>query len=490
MASDDERGIDWLASQLDPETTGAGADSPDDSAAKATGDAKTDAAKPDTAAPTSRFGRRARRAKPVVDEPEVAEPVEPPVPAVPAGPAPWWTTPLPQPVEAEAAAAGAADFADDAVPAIPSGHEVVSPTQSESELDPQPAPGAEPSAADVVAAAADPAPAIPTAEVPAAVIPAVVVPAVSEPIMSKSAAVEPVTDGPVTAAPVRAEVVAAEPVAADHETATVASVEQLAPASPAVVAPEPLEAQATAATELLPVSATDTHAPDAGAGIRLADAKAKAEAEADQPTHTEGPSRHRSRRVLAGGTQATLVWTAVGLLALIVLVGLFYLGQRLVASPVAAPAPTQSATPTPTPTPTPTRTPEITAVQAAGAHEWNNLFGGECLEPYVSPWEEEFTVVDCAVAHTAQLVHRGSFGGDTTTVFPGEAALAAQINLLCTAPGILDLNAAGAYPNLQMQGSYPITDEQWTTGPRNYYCFVSRASAEPLAATIMGTGPA
>ena len=128
-------------------------------------------------------------------------------------------------------------------------------------------------------------------------------------------------------------------------------------------------------------------------------------------------------------------------------------------------------------------------MQPAGVHEWNTLFGGECLEPYVSPWDEDFTVVDCAAGHTAQLVHRGSFGGDATTVFPGDAALAAQINLLCTAPGILDLNAAGAYPNLQLQGSYPITDEQWTTGPRNYYCFVSRASAEPLTGSIMGAGP-
>jgi hypothetical protein len=67
--------------------------------------------------------------------------------------------------------------------------------------------------------------------------------------------------------------------------------------------------------------------------------------------------------------------------------------------------------------------------------------------------------------------------------------LAAQINLLCTAPGILDLNAAGAYPTLQMQGSYPISEEQWTDEPRYYYCFASSAAAEPLTASIMGAGP-
>ncbi|TFD57917.1 hypothetical protein [Cryobacterium sp. Hh38] len=207
------------------------------------------------------------------------------------------------------------------------------------------------------------------------------------------------------------------------------------------------------------------------------------------PTAAEPPSRHRSRRGTGGARQASLVWTAVGLLAAIVLAGLFYLGQRLVASPVPVAAPTQSASPTPTPTPTPTPAPEITAVQLAGVHEWNTLFGGECLEPYGSPWEEDFTVVDCAASHTAQLVFRGDFGGDATTAFPGEAALAAQINLLCTSPGILDLNAAGAYPNLQMQGSYPITEDQWTDEPRNFYCFASRASAEPLSMSIMGAGP-
>ena len=199
------------------------------------------------------------------------------------------------------------------------------------------------------------------------------------------------------------------------------------------------------------------------------------------------PSHHRSRLGAPASRQAALIWMTVGLLALIVLVGLFFLGQRLVASPVAAPI--ASVSPTPTPTSTPTPTPEITATQPVGVHEWNTLFGGECLEPYASPWEEDFTVVDCAASHTAQLVYRGTFGGDQATIFPGEAALAAQINLLCTKPDILDVAAAGAYSNLQMQGSYPITEEQWNTGSRNYFCFVSRASTEALAASIVGSGP-
>ncbi|TFD20426.1 hypothetical protein [Cryobacterium sp. TMS1-13-1] len=243
-------------------------------------------------------------------------------------------------------------------------------------------------------------------------------------------------------------------------------------------------------TELLPTPSTFGATGSGASGAAAATTVIARTAPAiEPPTASEPPSHHRSRRGTGGSRQASLVWTAVGLLAAIVLAGLFYLGQRLVASPVPVAAPTQSASPTPTPTPSPTPTPEITAMQPAGVHEWNTLFSGECLEPYVSPWEEDFMVVDCAASHTAQLVFRGDFGGDATTAFPGEAALAAQINLLCTSPGILDLSAAAAYPNLQMQGSYPVTAEQWIDEPRNFYCFASRASAEPLSMSIMGAGP-
>ena len=92
-------------------------------------------------------------------------------------------------------------------------------------------------------------------------------------------------------------------------------------------------------------------------------------------------------------------------------------------------------------------------------HAWNTLRGGECLQPYTSPWDEEFTVVDCATPHAAQLVYRGVVNADPAAVFPGEAALAAQMNLLCNAPGVIDLNVAGEYPDVQVQGSYPVTAE-------------------------------
>lgn len=188
---------------------------------------------------------------------------------------------------------------------------------------------------------------------------------------------------------------------------------------------------------------------------------------------------------------SSLVLVLSGLVVVIVLVGLFFVGQRLGGgTPVAVATPTSTPAATPTPTPTPTAAAEITAMQSAGVHPWNTLFGGECLEPYDSPWAEEFTVADCAAAHTAQLVFRGAFDGDAAAAFPGEAELASQINVLCSAAGLIDLTAAAALADVQVQGSYPVSDEQWTAGERHYYCFVSRSTGEPLTGSLAGPGPA
>jgi hypothetical protein len=189
-------------------------------------------------------------------------------------------------------------------------------------------------------------------------------------------------------------------------------------------------------------------------------------------------------------TTRALFWIAAGLLVIVILVGLFFLGQRLGGGSTPAAAPTATKTATPTPTPTTMAAP--TGPQPAGVHKWDALGGGECLQPFRSPWDEEFTVVDCATPHAAQLVYRGELPGSTepASAFPGEAALASQINLLCSAPGVIDLVGARAYPDVQVQGSYPVTEEQWKSGQRSYFCFVSRSSGEPLSASIAGPGPA
>jgi hypothetical protein len=216
-----------------------------------------------------------------------------------------------------------------------------------------------------------------------------------------------------------------------------------------------------------------TPAP-AAAGSAAAAATAAAPALPVVPAPTGGGSRPPLIRIL--------IWVAVGLLATVVLLGFYFLGQNLAspAAPVAA-----SASPTPTPTPTPTST----TTQLAGVHAWDTLNGGECLEPYVSPWEEDFTVIDCAEPHAAQLVYVGTFA-EAAGDFPGEEALASQVNLLCSIPGVIDLAAAGEYPDVQVQASYPVTAEQWDAGSHEYSCFVSRASAEPFTASLAGPGPA
>jgi len=185
-------------------------------------------------------------------------------------------------------------------------------------------------------------------------------------------------------------------------------------------------------------------------------------------------------------TQKVLLAVAGGLVALLALAALFLLGTRLPALIGPAPAATPSATPSPSPSPTPTVEP-VGPVEP-GVWAWDELLGGECLDPYSDPWAEEFTVVDCATPHPAQMVVRGTFPasaeGVTDDPYPGAEALQGQLSLLCTAPGVLDLAVAGQYPDVQFQGSYPATAEQWDEGNRFYYCFVSRSSGEPLTGSV------
>lgn len=188
--------------------------------------------------------------------------------------------------------------------------------------------------------------------------------------------------------------------------------------------------------------------------------------------------------------QRLLLWIAGGALAIIVLLILFLVGIKTapntVSAPVSTPSPSVTKTPTVTPTPTPTVAP--TGPLAAGVHKWTELRGGECLQPFESVWAESFTVVDCATPHAAQLVYRAPFPGAEAAAgavaYPGVAALQAQINVLCTAPGVIDLAAAGTYKDIQFQAAFAATGQEWTKGNHDYSCFVSRSSGEPITATV------
>jgi hypothetical protein len=127
------------------------------------------------------------------------------------------------------------------------------------------------------------------------------------------------------------------------------------------------------------------------------------------------------------------------------------------------------------------------------------LRGGECIDPFTTPFAETFTVVDCGAAHAAQLLRRGSFPGAGTPAattatptpaaeeYPGLAALQSQISLLCGAPGVIDLAAAGAYSDIQFQASYAATAAEWKGGQHDYFCFVNRSSAGPITGSLAGT---
>jgi hypothetical protein len=184
--------------------------------------------------------------------------------------------------------------------------------------------------------------------------------------------------------------------------------------------------------------------------------------------------------------QRILLWVAGVVVAALALVALFLVGTRL--PEWLAPEPMATPTDTATPTPTPTVAPA--GPVAPGVYRWDELLGGECLEPYTDAWADEFTVVDCATPHAGQMVYRGTFpeAADPAVVapFPGPEALQAQIPILCSAPGVVNLSVAGQYTDIQIQGSYPVTEEQWGEAP-TYQCFVSRASGQPMTVSLAVT---
>ena len=183
---------------------------------------------------------------------------------------------------------------------------------------------------------------------------------------------------------------------------------------------------------------------------------------------------------MAAQSRSRILWPiGVGVLAVLVLVVLFLAGTRLPGILSAQPAPTP--TPVKTPTPTPTLPP---GPRQPGSYLWNELQGGECIDPYTSPWQTRFTVVDCALEHAAQVVSRGSLGAAPEAPYPSEADITAGLNVQCTAPAVLDYAALQQYSDITWQASYPATLEQWNQGLRNYYCFISRSSGQTLSGSF------
>lgn len=178
--------------------------------------------------------------------------------------------------------------------------------------------------------------------------------------------------------------------------------------------------------------------------------------------------------------QKILMGIAGGLVAALALVALFQLGTKLPS--------VFAATPTASPTPTPTRAPPFIVIPAGpvspGEHRWNDLLGGECLAPYESPWQDTYTVVGCTVPHPAQMVFRGVFPDAASAAYPGGAELQKRINLLCTAPTVINYAIAGTVQDIQVAASFAADADQWDSGDRTFFCFANRSGGEPLLASI------
>lgn len=201
--------------------------------------------------------------------------------------------------------------------------------------------------------------------------------------------------------------------------------------------------------------------------------------------------------------QKVLIGIAVGLGVLVAAIAAFIIGMRLpglvgfgpvastgpgiessaAPSEDAAPSEEPSASPTPEPGPSESVAP-ATGPLPAGVHDWDQLVGGECLDPFDDPWQEEYTVVDCAEPHAAQLVAVGTLPGEEVSAYPGEESLAGEIPALCRAAGVIDLGPAAAFRDLQVEGSYPVSAEDWADGERGYRCFVTRGSGEPITGSL------
>lgn len=183
--------------------------------------------------------------------------------------------------------------------------------------------------------------------------------------------------------------------------------------------------------------------------------------------------------------QKILLWVAGALVACLALIALFLLGMRFGQG---SPASEVAAVPTSTPSAAAPVEPvePVTAVGpvAPGDYSWDELLGGECLTFYESPWQDSYTVVDCAGPHTGQLLSRATLPDAAGAAYPAPADLQSTVTNACAATTVLDYAAAGAVDDIQLEASYPATVEQWDAGERTTFCFITRAGGGDLTGSL------
>lgn len=337
-------------------------------------------------------------------------------------------------------------------------------------------------------------PPVPPAAAPPAAAPPAPVPAPAAPPTLPPPAAPPTLPPPATP-------FAAEPPPALIEPAPTqpAAVIEPEPTQPAEIVPPAVAGAGDAATELLREPEQggaldelfgetsfqeydDTLIPAAPRSSRRGDAGGASGGDGGG----DAPDGASAGRAPLSRNQKVLLWVAGSLVAVLALVGVFVVGTRIPL--LLGPAPGAEPSPTATPSASPSATARPVGPVAPGEYRWDELLGGECLEPYVDAWQDEYTVVDCAQPHGGQLVLRAPVpppaGATEVGPYPGEEVLAAQMLLLCSGPGVLNLSAAGGLTDIVVQGAFPVSVEAWDEGEQDYFCFVSRSSGEPLTGSL------
>lgn len=173
----------------------------------------------------------------------------------------------------------------------------------------------------------------------------------------------------------------------------------------------------------------------------------------------------------AGQSVFVGLWIAGTLLVLAAAAGAFVLGQQVAGGddPEVVAVDTE---------PEPAMVfPELTgSAQSSGVWAWDELRGGECIAGFGGAFAEEFTVVSCAEPHDAQLVSAQLLSRDGGASYPGEEQVLATARERCDVRELVDYSVAENYADLIVDYSYPVTTEQWDSGARGVYCFVTRQS--------------
>ena len=120
-----------------------------------------------------------------------------------------------------------------------------------------------------------------------------------------------------------------------------------------------------------------------------------------------------------------------------------------------------------------------------GSWSWDELNGGECIEPFTDATADSYTVVACSSAHSAQLVRVGDLRKDASMpIYPGDSAIGYVATRACYKSGIIKDSAYVSYPSLTSSIHYPTSQTQWNKGDTFYYCF---AHTSPISSTITGS---